>query len=76
MSDTIKGIQSHILVAAITALITVSLAIGSYKEKVNNLVGENARIVHSIDNLTGTMHSLEVQVSALRQEMVDNRKPR
>lgn len=74
MSDTIKGIQSHILVALISALITVSLALGSYKERINNLAEENTRIVHSIDNLTGTLHSLELQVVALRQEMVDTRK--
>ncbi len=68
-----EAIQSHLFVALITAIVTISYALGSYRDKIDTLMTENAQTRSITQKLDDSMTDLRVEVGKLRLEMELNR---
>lgn len=68
-----KNAGSHITVALITALVTVSLALGSYRAKIDSLITQNTDLASSFKDLSKELGDLRVEVAKLTGEMRQDR---
>ncbi len=71
-----KNAGSHITVALITALVSVSLALGSYRTKIDMLIVENGHLTESFAKLSSELSNLRVEVAKLTGEMKSTREER
>ncbi len=69
VSNIFSNVGSHLIVALLTALITVSFALGSYKQKIDILYQDKVHIEASFVSLSGDLNALRNEVSKLRIEM-------
>ncbi len=65
----LRAAGSHIIIALITALVTVALALGSYRTKIDVLVAEQSRSQQSFTELSVALNNLRVEVATLSGEM-------
>ena len=70
----LKQAGSHITVALLTALITVSIAVGQYRNKIDYIVAENHQLQQTLIGLSKDLNDLRVEVSFLRGEMIQTRR--
>lgn len=72
--NILKQLGSHIIIALLTALVTVSLALGSYRNKIDTIILENNRLNTTLVSLSKDLNDLRVEVSFLRGEMIQTRR--
>ena len=72
--NLVKQLGSYITVALLTALVTTSLAVGQYKNKIDTVITENMRLQQTLVGLSKDLNDLRVEVSFLRGEMIQTRR--
>lgn len=71
-----KVAGSHLFVALVTALITVSFALGSYKARIDEILVKEASVQASFDHLSTDLNNLRVEVAKLSGQMREDRQNR
>ncbi len=69
-----KVAGSHLFVALVTALITVSFALGSYKARIDEILIKEAAVQMAFDHLSMDLNNLRVEVAKLSGEMRQDRQ--
>ena len=62
---------THIVIAVLTSLLTISLAAGSYQNKIDTLISENKEIKIAMKELSIALNDLGLKVATLSQKMDD-----
>ncbi len=62
---------THIVIAVLSSLLTISVAAGNYQNKIDTLIAENKEVKISMKELSIALTSLTIQVTALTQRLND-----
>lgn len=69
IQGTFKTVGAHLLTAAIAALVTFFIAIGSYREKIDTIAVDNAKTQVSVSQLTEQVANLRLELVEVKTEM-------
>lgn len=62
---------THIVIAVLSGLLTISLAAGGYKDKIDTLIGNDKEVKLAMKELSIALNGLTVKVAALGQQLDD-----